>query len=162
MTKFPLSVYVACSLIHVPENFKSMIEEFKRDLGLICDVLCFNAFKPGSHSKERAIYLHDVQHCVRTADLVLAFCDLPSLGVGYELGTRIEALKKPALLVAHEKALVTEMFLDMGHPEWLCQVKRYTALTDVFGLAKEKLATIWDERTNPFQLQLFEPSTLVA
>lgn len=162
MQKFPLSVYVACSLTYAPEDFKSMIEEFKRDLGLICDVLCFNAFKLGSHSRDRAIYLHDIQHCVKKADLVLAFCDHPSTGLGYEIGTRIEAFGKPALLVAHEQVTVSNMLLDMGHPEWLCEVRRYTALTDVLDLAKEKLATIWGERNNHLQLPLFDQHTLVA
>lgn len=152
MTQFPLSVYVACSLTYAPEPFKAAIEAFKRKLGSICTVLCFNACDQGNH---HAIYLHDIHHCVRTANLVLAFCDHPATALGYEIGTRLEAFRKPALLVAQKEALVTHMLLDMRHESALCELRRYDHMDEVLEMTRERLTRIWYEMNHPSQLRLF-------
>ncbi len=136
MNTHNLKVYVGCSLTHASAEFKQDIEILKKKLGEICEMLCF--FGSGTGASSYEIYNWDIHGCVHGCDLMVAVCDLPSTGLGWEMGTQVEKLKKPLLAVAHKDALVSDMILDPRAPGY--SFHRYSDLhTEVFELVKNKL-----------------------
>jgi hypothetical protein len=133
---FHYNVYVACSLTHASPEFRGTVEDFKKNLRAICNVMCFLGI--GNKASPHEIYKWDIHECVRKSDLVVAICDLPSTGLGYELGTQVEARGMPCLMIAHVDSLVTELILDMRKPG--SEFKRYNDLhVDGIALVAEKL-----------------------
>ncbi len=131
-----LKVYVGCSLTHASAEFRREIEIFKENLGKICEVLCFYGYGTGASSHE--IYRWDIHECVYKCDLMVAICDLPSTGLGWEMGTQVERRGKPLLAVAHKDALVSDLVLDPRAPGY--SFHRYSNLhTEVFELVRNKL-----------------------
>jgi hypothetical protein len=110
---FNYNVYVACSLTHASKEFRAEVEFFKEKLRSMCNVLCFMGVDGHSPYK---IYKWDIHECVRKSDLVVAICDLPSIGLGYEMGTQIEARTMPCLALAHRKSLVSDLIKDTRQP----------------------------------------------
>lgn len=135
---FNYSVYVACSLTHASPEFIAEVELFKKELGTICNILRFLGL--GGHAPYD-IYKQDIQECVRKSDLVVAICDYPSIGLGYEMGTQIEGRRMPCLAIAHKKSLVSALIHDMRQPG--VEFKRYDSLQkDGIKLVIEKLKEI--------------------
>ena len=89
--KYPFKVYVGCSLTHAPKKFRDEVENFKNKLREICEVLDFYGLADKDIPRE--VYEHDIHNCVGKCDLLLAICDFPSLGLGWELGTQVEKEK---------------------------------------------------------------------
>lgn len=135
-TKFyDYNVYVACSLTHAPVKFREDIEDFKEKLRSSCNVLCFLGI---DGHPPHIIYDFDINECVKKSDLVVAICDLPSIGLGMEIGTQIEARVMPCLAIAHEKSMVTNMVIDTRQPGF--EFRRYdNLLKDGIDLVIEKL-----------------------
>ena len=73
--------------------------------------------------------------CVRDADLILAICTYPSIGLGIEIGLALE-IQKPVLAVASKDALITRMVLGMNGPT--CTFARYDTLDDVVAMVEQK------------------------
>lgn len=120
---FDYNVYVACSLTHAPVKFREEIEFFKDKLRSFCNVLCFLGID--GHPPHK-IYDFDINKCVKKSDLVVAICDLPSIGLGMEMGTQVEARRMPCLALAHEKSHVTCFVLDTRQPGY--DFRRYRDL----------------------------------
>jgi hypothetical protein len=120
---YDYNVYVACSLTHAPIAFRESVEIFKDKLRSVCNVLCFLGID--GHPPHK-IYHFDVHECVCKSDLVVAICDLPSIGLGMEIGTQIEARKMPCLAIAHKKSKVTDMIVDTRQPG--SEFRRYNNL----------------------------------
>ncbi len=88
-------LYVGCSLYNATPEFRGSIETLKNLLRDQFEVLEFLGFKNGTPEE---IVQHDLAQ-VRTADIFLAICDIPSTGLGIEIGSA-NALGKKILLAA--------------------------------------------------------------
>lgn len=109
-------LYIACALTVIPadkkESFWAMIAEIKKQLRNhfeVMDFLGLGDFTP------KEVYDFDIKECVIKADCVLAICDYPSLGTGYEIGTAVEKLGIPVLAVAHKDSLVAKLIRGVSH-----------------------------------------------
>jgi hypothetical protein len=121
---FDYNVYVACSLTHASPEFRAVVESFKDELGLVCNIIRFAGLASGRSPRE--IYMYDIHECVGSSDLVVAICDHPSIGLGYEIATQLERRGMPCLCIAHENSHVTEFILDVHQPGF--EFKRYKDL----------------------------------
>ena len=137
---FPFKVYVGCCLTTAPEEFKEMVERLKARLRTICEVLCFIGKHGGAPGE---IYRHDIDGCIRQCDLFVAICDFPSTGLGYELGTQVEALEKQTLAVADKKREADISWLLLGiqedHPEFEFRWYEEDLVEEVFAMVQAKL-----------------------
>lgn len=121
---FNFNVYVACSLTHASPEFIAQVEVFKKKLESVCNILKFAGLNSGRSPRD--IYLYDIRECVGGSDLVVAICDQPSIGLGYEIATQLESRGMPCLCIAHKKSHVTELILDVHQPGF--EFKRYSNL----------------------------------
>lgn len=148
MPRFGFNVYVACSLTHASMEFRQKVEDFKQELRSLCNVLCFlgiDGYPP------HEIYVFDIHKCVGSSDLVVAICDLPSIGLGYEMGTQIEGRKMPCLAIAHEDSLVSDLIKDIRQPG--VEFRRYgDLLADGIELVADKLERMQEAETRRFPL----------
>ncbi|EDK72336.1 hypothetical protein TM7_0539 [candidate division TM7 genomosp. GTL1] len=128
-----MRAYVGCSLTQAPKVFKANVEAFKADLRKNgYEVLDFVGLEAGTALD---VYRWDLEHCVGSCDVFIGICDLPSLGLGFEINQAIH-LGKPTLLVAHEDAKVTRMVLGTAEAERYVSFERYSSLTDVLTLVQ--------------------------
>lgn len=125
-------LYVGCSLRHAPPEFIASVERLRDGLERDFDVLKFLGTDADTPEK---IFKHDVG-CVRSADLMLAVCDLPSIGLGIELGIAHE-LGIPTLAVARIDTRVSNMVLGMNHP--LFRFARYERMEEIPELLRQVL-----------------------
>ncbi len=86
------------------------------------------------------VYIHDINKCVRKCDLLVAICDYPSIGLGYEMATQGEARHRPILAVAHKEALISKLIIDTRTPGY--EFKRYEKLLDVYHMIIAKLRSL--------------------
>ncbi|NQV87975.1 MAG: hypothetical protein HQ402_00275 [Parcubacteria group bacterium] len=133
-------VYIGCSLTYATPEFRQAVEDFKDTLRTFCQVLDFMGIekKPGRTAED--IYLHDIKHCVGKADLMVAICDQPSTGLGYEMATQIEMRGKPVLAVAQTDSLVSDLILGINGTNF--EFRRYGNLTEVTAWVKKALESI--------------------
>lgn len=112
-------LYVGCALTVVPpdkkEAFWQMIKDIKKELANHFEVL---EFKGLGDFTVKEIYDFDIKECVMKADCMLAICDYPSLGLGYEIATSVEKLGIPVLAMAHKDALVAKLIRGVDHPNF--------------------------------------------
>lgn len=113
-------IYVGCSLTQAPEDFKLKIEDVKNELRKDFEVLDFVGLTAGT---AKDVYYWDIHECVAKCDVFVAICDLPALGLGYELGVAVEKFQKPTIALAHEHSLVTRCVLGIDQPHY--QFARY-------------------------------------
>lgn len=134
-------VYIACALTYAPEEFKASVEALKKKLeeSKICIVLKFKGLSDANVPYD--VYVHDINKCVRKCDLLVAICDHPSIGLGYEMATQGEARRKPILAVAHKDTKITKLILDTRTPGF--EFKRYENLVEgVYRLIEIKLRSL--------------------
>lgn len=74
-------------------------------------------------------YHWDIHECVAKADAIIAICDYPSIGLGYELGTAVEHLHKPVLALGQTDTRITRMVLGIDAPNY--RFARYDSFDDV-------------------------------
>jgi hypothetical protein len=115
-------LYVGCSLTLLPtdqkEVFLRMITEIKKELGKSFEILEFKGIADIGSANQlspKEVYDWDIKECVMKADCMLAICDFPSLGLGYEMATAIEKMGIPVLAVAHKDAIVGRMIRGIDH-----------------------------------------------
>lgn len=115
-------LYIGCSLTLLPpdkkEVFLQMISEIKKELGKSFEILEFLGIDDIGTSKpytSQEIYDYDIRKCVMKADCMLAICDYPSLGTGYEMGVAVEKRGVPVLAVAHKDAIVGRLIRGIDH-----------------------------------------------
>jgi len=131
-----LKIYVGCSLTHAPEDFKNDIVKLKHLLAKTYETTEFIGLVNGTPAD---VYQWDVHRCLAECDLFLAICDHPAIGLGYELGTAIEAWHKPVLAVAHTSAHVSRLVLGINAAGY--SFERYNDITDIPPLVHQKLIT---------------------
>ena len=137
MTRSRLKLYIGCSLTQAPEDFKASVDRLKVALRTKYEVLDFIGLVAGTPTD---VYHWDVQKCVAQCDLLVAICDYPAIGLGYELGTAIERFHKPVLAVAHTDVTLTRLVVGIDAPGF--SLERYQSLSEVAGLIEEKITTL--------------------
>ncbi|HEX3082040.1 MAG TPA: hypothetical protein VHQ86_02195 [Candidatus Saccharimonadia bacterium] len=131
-----LKIYIGCSLTHAPEEFKTQIIDLKNQLRSRYDVTEFlGTIKGTPHD----VYQWDIQTCLAGCDLFVAVCDYPAIGLGYELGTALEAMKKPVLAVAHTDAHVSRLLLGIELPHY--RFERYNNPQDLPSIIDQAITT---------------------
>ena len=126
-------LYIGCSLTQAPEDFRNAVAGLKDQLRDEFEMLEFVGLVDGTPT---SVYQWDIQECIAGCDLFVAICDLPAIGLGYELGAALEKFGKPTLAVAHEDTPVTRMLLGIDHPMY--DFRRYRELDDVPAMIREK------------------------
>ncbi|HEY4480296.1 MAG TPA: hypothetical protein VJB58_02400 [Candidatus Paceibacterota bacterium] len=125
-----MKIYVGCSLTQAPEQFIEEVENLKKILRQkghkVFDFVGLVAGTP------KDVYRWDIHHCVAECDFLIAICDYPSIGLGYELGVAIEKLGKRVLAVAHKDSKITRLILGIDHLRF--EFCRYEELDDVANL----------------------------
>ena len=130
-------IYIGCSLTHAPDDFKKAVEDLKNSLRPEYEVFDFLGLEKGS---EQDVYNWDIKNCVAKCDLFVAICDHASLGLGYELGSAIEAFDKPVLALAHKDAYIARLVLGIDAPRF--SFERYGDLSEIENLVKAKLQSV--------------------
>ena len=123
-------LYVGCAINNLaPEErklFLQSISELKDSLRDHFEVLDFVGDAEGSAEK---IYRFDIHECVMKADCMLAICNHPSTGMGYEMGTAIEKQGIPVLAVAHTGSSVTRLVLGITRKRF--KFERYEKMEEI-------------------------------
>jgi nucleoside 2-deoxyribosyltransferase len=130
-------LYVGCSLTQASEPFKESVERFKaalRENGY--EVFDFVGLVNGT---EEDVYNWDIGHCVKDCDALIAICDEPSIGLGWEMATAVR-LGKPVLALAHQTAKVTRLVLGAAVAESNLEFVRYEDLNEAVSLVDKLLA----------------------
>lgn len=130
-------IYVACSLTQAPESFKQAVAGFKEEIKRTVpdiEVLDFIGLVNGTPAE---VYHWDIHHCVSTCDLLVAICDYPAIGLGYELGVAVEQLHKHVLAAAHKDCKVTRLLLGIDVPGF--RLVRYSELTELVPMVVNEL-----------------------
>ncbi|HVU80093.1 MAG TPA: hypothetical protein VHD37_01880 [Candidatus Paceibacterota bacterium] len=110
----------------------------KRRIALSHEVLEFLGTVIGT---PQDVYRQDIKEHASQCDLLLAICDYPAVGVGYEMAYAIEKRGIPTLAVAHEKAQVSRLVIGIDHPCYT--FARYqNMLRDVPRLLEEKIESV--------------------
>jgi hypothetical protein len=115
-------LYIGCSLTLLPSDkkdaFLEMISLIKKELSKSFEILEFLGIADLSSTHPftpREIYDYDIKGCVMKADCMLAICDYPSTGLGYEMATAVEKLGIPVLAVAHKDSVVGRIIRGIDH-----------------------------------------------
>ncbi len=104
------TLYVGCALRGAPAEFVAGVTELKKMLDPHFTVLHFIGLSPTATAAE--IYTTDIT-CAAEADLMLAVADVPSTGLGLELGKRA-ALGKPTVIAYRENVDLSRMVLGLA------------------------------------------------
>lgn len=115
-------LYIVCALTNLPkdkrEDFLKMISNVKgrlREHFEISEFLGVDDLESTEAISPKEIYKHSIKKCVMEADCMLAICDYPAIGLGYEIGTAVEKRGIPVLAMAHKDSLVTRLILGIQH-----------------------------------------------
>jgi hypothetical protein len=108
-------LYVACALTHAPKEFVEGIKRLKAKLSENFEVLDFLGTE-GTKPKE--IYHWDIGGCVYKSEAVVAICDYPSLGLGYEMATMLEKREMLVMAFAHWDSLVSKLIIGIDKPPY--------------------------------------------
>lgn len=115
-------LYIGCALTNLPadekDKFLAMIKEIKKELGKSFEILEFLGIGDIGNTRPytpQEIYDYDIRKCVMKADCMLAICDYPSLGLGYEMATCVEKRGALVLAVAHKDSVVGRLIRGIDH-----------------------------------------------
>lgn len=118
-------LYIGCSLTLLPPDkkdaFLQMITEIKKTLSKSFEILEFKGIDDllDPHPlSPREIYIFDIKERLMKADCMLAICDYPSTGLGYEMATAIEKRGIPVLAVAHKDQVVGRIIRGIDNPNF--------------------------------------------
>ena len=144
LNKMKKKLYIGCSLSLLPaeekENFLQMIDDIKKKLSEDFEILEFLGIKDLGGPKEftpREIYDYDIKKCVMQTDCMLAICDFPSIGLGYEMATCIEKRGIPVLAVARQGRTVGRIIRGIDHKNF--QFYYYDSVDDLISKTIEAL-----------------------
>lgn len=115
-----IKLYVGCALGGLKdtekEEFLKQVVRVKESLGAKgFDVLEFMGL---GEQTPREVYEHDILGCVTICDAMLAVCDYPSTGMGYEMAIVIEKRGLPVLAVAHKDTFVSKIVRGVSKPNF--------------------------------------------
>lgn len=123
-------LYVSCSLTQSTAEFKDQIGNLKRHFkNRGFEVLEFVGTENGTPTD---VYKWDIHHCVQRCDVIVAICDVPAIGLGYELGVAIEKWGKVVLAFACEEARITRLVQGVDHKNFA--FLRYKELGEVVSM----------------------------
>ncbi len=126
-------IYIGCSLTHSPQEFKDLVTKLKGELSSEYEILEFLGLEKGTPAD---VYKADILQGITRSDFLVALCDYPSIGLGYEMATALEKYSKPTLGLAHVDAKVTRFVEGIDHPMYT--FKRYTFIEEIISSIKEK------------------------
>lgn len=139
MQQEDVCLYVACALTHTSESFRQGIEAFKNKLrqrGYI--VLDFVGLEGGTDAD---VYRHD-SDCTHSCHLLVAICDHEAIGLGMEIGRRVER-GLPTLLAAHRHVRkVTRMVTGAAAVEDFVRFERFDDLGHLVEIVDEHVVTL--------------------
>jgi nucleoside 2-deoxyribosyltransferase len=107
-------IYLACALNQVPDEFTQRIQTIRSQIAGLGEILDFVGLRPDITAQE--VFDHDI-HCVKSADIIIAFVDYPSLGLGIELGFALNHGKQIVAL-AQTDSQVTRMVTGITSPQF--------------------------------------------
>ena len=108
-------IYVSCSLTHAPVEYKEAIALFKQELNQLpfVEILEFCLPPVGQQQSDlvaKHVYHNDIHVCVKKAHVIISEVTLPSTGLGFELGTAIEAYSnKPIIMYAKKNHVISKL-----------------------------------------------------
>lgn len=123
-----MKIYIGCSLTQAPQEYKDAVDRIKDSLRDEYEILDFYSHGVSSGTPED-VYAHDIHTCIATCDAFIALCDLPAIGLGYELGVAVEKFGKPTLALAQVDAKISRLVLGITHPNYTFM--RYESADDV-------------------------------
>ncbi len=140
-----LMLYAGCAVKGAPKKFLADFEKLNKKIEameielkgetITVEVLRFKIKKPEDTFD---VYQIDIQEHVMACDMMLAVCDYPSTGLGYEIATMVELHHKPLLAVAHENADVSSLILAVeSHNTGFTFARYKNLLADVPDLLRQ-------------------------
>ncbi|MDO8591902.1 MAG: hypothetical protein Q7R60_03215 [bacterium] len=121
-------LYIGCALTEAPQDFKNAVEQLKKGLRAEgYEVFDFVGLIAGTPVD---VFNWDIGHCVKDCEALIAICDYPSIGLGYELAEAVR-LKKPILALAHRDSRVTRLVLGAAEVLPSFSFQRYDELKGV-------------------------------
>ncbi|MEK7463665.1 MAG: hypothetical protein AAB610_00890 [Patescibacteria group bacterium] len=128
-------IYIGCALsslsledrTNLLENISKLKEKIKDSFEIL--EFFWVRMDPSKATPEE-VYRVDIEECVMVADCMLAICDYPSLGLGYEMATAIEKRGIPVLAVAHKNSMVSKLITGVNHKNF--KFVRYDSFDEVF------------------------------
>lgn len=130
-------IYVACSLTKAPKKFKRAVADLKKKIKRTIpevEIFDFVGLVKGTPTD---VYHWDLHHCVADCDLLVAICDYPAIGLGYELGVAVEKFRKHVLAAARPRRKVTRLLLGIDASGF--RFVRYKELSELVPLIAEEL-----------------------
>lgn len=138
ITTVKKKLYVGCAINglqpELKQRFLAEIAQMKDQFRKHFEVLDFLGTAIGS---PRDTYDQDITECVMKADCMLAICDHPSTGLGFEIAVALFQRKIPVLAMAHESSSVSRLILGIhGHQ---FEFENYDYFGDIPEQAKSSL-----------------------
>ncbi len=135
-------LYIGCALTNLPLDkkveFLRTIREVKNSLSEFFEVMEFLGVDDASQASPPEVYNFDIKECVMKADCMLAICDFPSLGLGYEIATAVEKRGIPVLAMAHKDSEVTRLIRGITHPDFAFE--RYNSTEEIINATKVRFS----------------------
>ncbi len=129
-----LKLYVGCALTNADPAYVKMVESFKDSLRPYVQVLDFLGLSGGREISPQ-VYHRDIHECIGIADLFIAFCDIPSIGLGYELATMIEKRSMPTVMFASVRTQLTRLAIGSAMSNRHVSLFEYEDFAQLFDVA---------------------------
>ncbi len=140
-------LYVGCALQGASEWYVERVKETRELLDKHFEVLKFLYPHPGT---DQDVYKLDIHNHVAGCDLMVAFLDFPSLGLGYEMSTAIELRGKPVLGLASKDNNPSRLIAGITHPDF--KLVKYSNFDEVVDLVLAFEREIFVEKKPSFRL----------
>src|SRR4051812_3527013 len=115
-----MKIYFAAALTYSTEEYRKFITDLKDLLRKNYEILDFVGL---NDADAKDVFEHDTS-CVKQADVIIADCTYPSIGLGYEIGLAV-SLNKPVIAIARADAKVSKMVTGINHSAF-----KYQTYTD--------------------------------
>lgn len=148
-----IKIYVGCALKHAPEDFKEKVQGLIRELEKNPRYEILKFLGKGDPSD---IFRRDILECVANADVLLAIVDLPSTGLGFEMGV-LWSSGRPLLAVAHNDAVVSGLVLGI-HGGGPFTFRKYAHISQVPEIFTAWLEQVLREQDLPVAEPLHNPA----
>jgi hypothetical protein len=126
-------LYFTCALSGLPWEHREEMIALRDSLADEFEIL---EFCDPREMTPQEIFEFDIDHCVANADIILAICDKPSLGAGYEIGTMAEKWGKPVFAVAHrDNTTLSSLITGNTRPNF--EFARYDDVSEIKGMLVE-------------------------